>query len=199
MEETCSLNQYTQLRLQQWSTGSKPIPLPQVSKSGYTLHVCEALRIPPSQLLPKPAVTRRLSPPPQALHTSWPLLYSNVCVMHTYTSPVSREADSTIHTRLKISSHSPARGDSHLSHYLSQVIVFFLHWDWQKVAGCFSSETPDLVHMEHWELKCFTSTPQAWYLKPEGLYLSLLFPKVIFRFRAVSISESIWHSCLAAS
>lgn len=197
MEETCSLNQYTQLRLQQWSTGSKPIPLPQGSKSSYTQHVCEALRIPPCQRLPKPAVSQGLSPPPQALHTSWPLLYSNVCVMHTYTSP-GRQT-STIHIRLKISSHRSARGDSHLTHYLSQVIAFFLHWDRQKVAGCCSSEMPDLVHMEQWELKCLTFTPQAWYLKSEDLYLSLLFPKVIFRLQAVSISESIWHSCLAAS
>lgn len=124
MEETCSFNQYTQLRLEQRSTGSRPIPLPEGSKSSHTLHMCGKLRIPPSQHLPKPATTQAV-PAPQALHTS-DLCCTHKCT-HTciHTLWAGRQT-STTHTRLKISSHRSARGDSHLTHHLSKAIAFFL-------------------------------------------------------------------------
>lgn len=76
--------------------------------------------------------------------------------------------------------HTDQQGEIPTSHttFPRQLPSF---WDWQKVAGCYSSEMPDLIHIEHQELKCLTSDPQAWYLKPRDLYLSLLFPKVFFR------------------
>lgn len=70
--------------------GPLPISLPQGCNSSYTLHVCDALNIPSFNQLAKPAVTQGLSPPPQGPSTSRPLLYLH---MHTYVSPVNREAD----------------------------------------------------------------------------------------------------------